>query len=52
MAPASIGGSMAQRLGAVWRPKMIANGVSRAKEKLHLDIYFHMRTGFEAFREK
>ena len=32
MAPASIGRSMAQRLGAVWRPKMAAKGASRAKE--------------------
>ena len=53
MAPASIGGSMAQRLGAVWRLKMVvAKGASEAKENLRLDIYFHVRSGSEAFRER
>ena len=52
MAPATIGASPTQRLGAVWRPKMAAKGASRAKENLHLDTYFHMRNGSEAFRER
>ena len=52
MALASIGESLTQRLGVVWRTKMAAKGASRAKENLHLDIYFHVRSGFEAFRER
>ena len=52
MAPATIDPSPAQRLGAVWRPKMAAKGASRAKINLHLDMYFHVRSGFEAFSEK
>ena len=27
-------------------------GASRAKENLHLDMSFHVRSGFEAFRER
>ena len=40
------------RSGAVWKPKMAAKGASRAKINLHLDMYFHVRSGFEAFSEK
>ena len=52
MALASIGEPLAQRLGAVWNPKMAAKGACRAKENLHLNTYFHMRSAFEAFRER
>ena len=51
MAPAIIDPSPAQRLGAVWRPKMVSKGASRAKENFHLDTCFHARSGSEAFRE-
>ena len=51
MAPAIIDPSPTQRPGAVWEAKMAAKGASRAKENLHLDTYFHVRNGFEAFRE-
>ena len=44
--------SPTQRPGAVWKPKMAVKGASRAKENLHSDTYFHVRTGFEAFRER
>ena len=50
-APASIDGSPTQRLGAVWGSKM-GFKVSRAKENLLMDTYFHVRRGFEAFRER
>ena len=52
MAPAIIDPSPAQRLGAVRGPKMASKGASRAKEDLHLDTYFHVRSGFEGFRER
>ena len=52
IALAIIDPSPTQRPGAVWKPKMAVKGASRAKENLHSDTYFHMRTGFEAFRER
>ena len=52
MALASSEGPLAQRFRAVWKPKMNAKGLSRAKENLHLDMYFTGRSGSEAFRER
>ena len=52
MALAIIDPSPAQRLGAVWRPKMASKDASRAKGNLHLDVYFMSRSGSEAFRER
>ena len=52
MAATTIEPSPAQRFGAVWRPKIAAKGTPRAKEDLHLDTYFHVRSGSESFRER
>ena len=52
MALASTEGSTTQRLGAPWAAKMAAKGASRAKENVYLDMYFHVRSGSEAFSEK
>ena len=52
MAPASSEAPPTQRLGIVWRRKMVSKDASRAKENLHLDTYFTLRSGFETFRER
>ena len=52
MAQASIEASTAQRLGVLWAAKMNAKGGSRVKENIHLETYFHVRSGSETFRER
>ena len=51
MAPASSEEPLAHCVGAVLRPKMAATNASRAKENLRLDMYFHLRSGFQAFMQ-
>ena len=52
IALASIGELLTQRVGVVWRLQMGAKGASRAKQNLDLDMYFHVRSGFEACRDE